>query len=175
MNLLSDSRDYDGNRCCTVDEDIIVNASPSSVLNAVERYVDARHNVLDLIVPIRDAGRFGLYALYGKISVRYEAQHDESLLTHRKDRLSVEFRRFGEELPFFLGRFDVVTLGTKTHLQLKGHYTAPSEVVSLLSLGRVFDPAIVAMAMRILLQELKAVIEAEYQTLKACDPLCAVN
>ena len=173
MILLHDFHDVARrNHCYLVDETIRVDSPPSIVVRAIERYVEARGNVLDLIFPIEEAGRFGLSGFYARVVVKYEEHRNPAIVGRFDDRLVVRFALMGEREPFFNGRFTIRPLGTRTELQLKGHFAPPSELRSRASSSGIFDPGTVSLTMRIFLRELKAVVEAEFETFKdACRPL----
>jgi hypothetical protein len=165
--LLHDFRDVArSNHCYLVDETIIVDSPPSIVLRAIERYVEAREKVLDLIVPMEETGRLGLSGFYASVVVNYEEHSNPSIVGRFDDRLVMRFTLMGEREPFFNGRFTIRPLGTRTELQLKGHFAPPPNLLLRRSSSEIFDLSKASLMIRIFLRELKAVVEAEFETFK---------
>jgi hypothetical protein len=167
MMLLHDSHEVvTDNRCYMVNETITIASPPSIVVECMERYIEARGNVLDLIIPVDIAGRLGLSAFYARIVANYEEHCNPAIVGRYDDRLVIRFAFTGECEPFFDGRFTIRPLSTRTELQLKGRFSPPSELLAR-SASRILDPGAVSLTMRIFLRELKAVVEAEFDAFKA--------
>jgi hypothetical protein len=173
MLLLHDFHDIArGSFCCEGDETITVDSPPSIVVSAIERYLQARDKLLDLIVPIDNARRFGLSALCASVAVEYEVHPNRAIMGRYDDRLVVRFTSMDTAEQFFNGRFTIRPLSGRTAMQLKGHFIPPPDLLARASSSGVFDSQSASLTIRILLRELKAVVEAEFQSFRAgCEPV----
>ena len=177
MTLLHDFRDVKkASQDYVVDELITVVSPPSIVLRSIERYFEARGNVLDIVLPIDVADRIGFSALYAKISVRHKERPNPAIVGRYDDRLVVGFSLVGDTEALFNGRFTIRPLGTRTELQLKGHFMLPSDLLARVRSSAMFEPPNLSLTIRIFLRELKAVVEAEFATFKvACRPVVCMK
>lgn len=152
----------------SVDQRITIGSPPSIVLGAIERYFDTRRNVLNLIVPLKDIGELGTLALEEKVDVAHEAHPNKAFIARYDDRLVVSLSSKNDGThPTFDGRFTIRPLGCRTELHLKGRYTTPTCPLDDAAPGIAFDEHVVGGTIRGFLEELKAVVETEFEMLKA--------
>ena len=150
-----------------IDEVVVLDAPPSIIVSAIERYLDVCENVLDVAVPIGHRHRPESIAVETKIDVDRTSRRNRALVGRFDDRLEIFFSLVGTRRPFFAGRFTVRPLGAQTELQLKGRFSPPPGLLEVASLGGAFDPEIVQETIRAFLNDLKPIIETEYQTLRS--------
>jgi len=134
-----------------VDQSATVACPPSIALAGIERYFEARGNILDLRVVVGVKQSNGLGAEH-QVAVEYEPQPNRSPVGRHYDRMELTWRFPRATLPSFRGRLTIRPSGTKTALVLKGAAEPP------LKLARATG--------RVLLQELKAILEKEFETLR---------
>lgn len=150
-----------------VDEKVILDAPPSIIVSAIERYLDVCKNVLDVAVPIGHRYRPEAIAVETTIAVDRRPCRNRAFVGRFDERLEVFFSLVGMRRPFFAGRFTVRPLGVRTELQLKGCFSPPPGLLEAASLGGAFDPEIVQETIRTFLNDLKPIVETEYRTLKS--------
>ncbi len=140
-----------------IDQHITVASSPSIVLDGIERYFNKRGRILHLFVPLREVGMPGTLALERQVTVelkRYPSSPAE------EDRLEFRWFPVGETVPSFNRTFAVRSQGADTQLVLSGRYQPPFEGLTP-EFGAVFDHETAQGTGRLLLEELKAVLETE--------------
>lgn len=151
----------------TVNERIAIASPPSIVLGAIQRYFDIQGNVVHLIVPLMQANAFGTIALEKKVLVAHEAHPNRALIGRYDDRVVIRWTPLEGAGPAFEGRFTIRPKGTGTELGLKGRCVPPTESLSLYVPGAVFDEHVAKAMILFLLEQLSAVVEAEFQACKA--------
>lgn len=148
-----------------IEQHIAVASSPSIILDGIERYFNKRGRIHHLIVPLREVGMPGTLALERRVTVevkRYPGSAAE------EDRLGFRWFPAGEAAPSFVGTFAVRPQGTETLLVLSGRYEPPFEKLTP-EFGAIFDHETAQDTGRLLLEELKAVLETER------DAVCEFN
>jgi hypothetical protein len=138
-----------------VDHAATVACAPSIALAGIERYFDVRGNTLDLVVVLDEKRSSGLEAEY-QVAVEYEPHPNRAHVGRHYDRIELTWRFQSETLPRFRGRLTIRPSGTKTVLVLKGSSEPPLEIAHA--------------AGRLLLQEFKAMLEKEFETLRKQQP-----
>ncbi|MGB8626960.1 MAG: hypothetical protein WA668_16300 [Candidatus Cybelea sp.] len=144
-----------------IEQHITVASSPSIILDGIERYFNKRGRIHRLIVPLREVGMPGTLALERRVTVELKRYPSSSAAENR-----LEFRWFpaGETVPSFIGTFAVRPQGADTQLVLSGRYQPPFEGLTR-EFGAVFDHETAQGTGRLLLEELKAVLETETDAL----------
>lgn len=176
MRLLDEYRTAPRDATHPIDDFVVLDAPPSIVVSAIERYLDVCGNILDIVVPVGDRSKTQSLAVDAKIVVDRESHRNRAIIGRFDDRLEVFFSLVGTQRSFFRGRFTVRPLGVRTELQLKGYFTLPSGLHELASYDGAREPEITHDTIRALLGDLKPVIETEYQTLiSAYTPLRRID
>lgn len=140
-----------------IEQHITVTSSPASTLDGIERYFNKRGQILQLIVPLREVGMPGTLALERRVTVELKRY---PIIAAGEDRLGFRWFPAGETVPSFVGALAVRPQGTDTQLVLSGHYSPPFERLTP-DFGAVFDHETAQDTGRLLLEELKAVLETE--------------
>lgn len=140
-----------------IDQHITVASSPSAILDGIERYFKKRRRIFPLIVPLRQVGMPGTLALERRVTVELK-RNPRSLA--QEDRLEFLWFPPGETAPSFIGTFAVRPQDSDTQLALSGHYQPPFDRLTP-EFGAVFDDQTAQDTGRLLLEELKAVLESE--------------
>jgi hypothetical protein len=151
-----------------VDQSVTVACPPSIALTGIERYFDARGNILDLMVVLDGKRSSGLVAEY-QVAVEYEPHPNRSPVGRHYDRIELTWRFRHVTLPSFRGRLTIRPSGTKTTLVLKGSYEPAPEPLDSAELSVRHDQIAQATG-RVLLQELKAILEREFEMLQKQQP-----
>ena len=138
-----------------IDHSATVACPPSNALAGIERYFDGRGNVLDLLVVLDEKRSSGLEAEY-QVAVEYEPQPNRLSVGRHYDRIELTWRLPHATLPSFRGRLTIRPSGTKTVLVLKGSSEPPLEIAHATG--------------RLLLHELKAILEQEFALLRTQQP-----
>ena len=128
---------------------------PSNALAGIERYFDGRGNILDLLVFLDEKRPIGLAAEH-QVVVEYEPHPNQLPVGRHYDRIELTWRFPHVTLPSFRGRLTIRPSGTKTVLVIKGSAEPPLEVAHATG--------------RLLLQELKAILEKEFEVLRKQQP-----
>ena len=136
-----------------VDERIAIASPPSVVLDALQRYFNAHGNVLHLMEE--------------RISVEHEAHPSKAMIARYDDRVVFRWSPLEDAGPTFAGRFTIRPQHTGTELELKGWCVAPTLTSGTFVPGAVFDKHTVEAMIRSLLDEVKIVLEAEFETIVA--------
>ena len=146
-----------GHRSYKIEQRITVANSPSVILEGIQRYFDKRGRHLHLIVPLKDIGMPGTLALERQVTVELKTHPNMPV---DQGRLDFRWVPAGETSPTFIGSLAVRPLGTETELILSGDYQPPFEGATA-EFGVVFDDETAQGTGRLLLEELKAVLETE--------------
>jgi len=151
-----------------VDQSANVACPPSIALAGIERYFEVHGNILDLTVVLDETRSSGLAAEY-QAAVEYEPHPNRARLGRHYDRIELTWRILHLPLPSFRGRLTIRPAGTKTALVLKGTLEPPLEPLG--SAEQSAEHQQIARATgRVLLQELKAILEKEFETLRKQQP-----
>lgn len=155
MNLLHDfSHPTDSRGCSPVEETMAVSCPPSIALDGLTHYFTSRGDALGLVIPHRPPGAAGIVPLELAVHVDHEVHPNRAMIARYDDRLVVRFRTTDREI--FAGRITIRPLGSKTELHLKGHCS-----------GISFGSAEFSKAIRTVLREIRATLEAQYAMLQA--------
>jgi hypothetical protein len=147
-----------------VDRSVTVACPPSIALAGIERYFDVRGNILDLTVVLDEKRSNGLVAEY-QAAVEYEPQPNRLRVGRHYDRIELTWRILHVTLPSFRGRLTIRPSGTKTALVLKGTHEPSVELLH--SAEQLAQHHQIAQATgRVLLRELKAILEKDFETLR---------
>jgi len=138
-----------------VDHSATVACPPSNALAGIVRYFELRGNILDLLVVVDEKRSSGLVAEH-HVAVEYEPQPNRLLIGRHYDRIELTWCIPNVTQPSFRGRLTIRPSGTKTVLVLKGHSEPPLEIAHATG--------------RFLLQELKAMLEKEFEILRRQQP-----
>ena len=150
-----------------IHESILAASPPSVALSGLERYLEIKQHVLTLTVPLKSLGVPSEFGLSQSVRVRFLSERRTPLSTRRGyEGMSLEWEpEGGGPFPRFEGKLILHPNSGQTELELKGGYTPP-----LGEIGAAFDAVIgnkIARAtIRILLENLKAVLEEEFATFK---------
>lgn len=150
-----------------VDERIAIASPPSVVLDALQRYFNAHGNVLHLSIPLKKIDKLGTVALEERISVEHEAHPSKAMIARYDDRVVFRWTPLEDAGPTFAGRFTIRPQHMGTELELKGWCVAPTLTPGTFLPGAVFDKHTVEAMIRSLLEEVKSVLEAEFETIVA--------
>jgi hypothetical protein len=151
-----------------VDQSATVACPPSNALAGIVRYFEVRGNLLDLVVVVDEKRSSGLGAEY-QVAVEYEPHPNRLPVGRHYDRIELTWRFQHVTLPSFRGRLTIRPSGTKTVLVLKGSNEPLLEPVD--SAEQLAQHHQIAKATgHVLLQELKAILEKEFETLQKQQP-----
>ena len=151
-----------------VDQSATVACPPSNALAGIVRYFEARGNLIDLMVVLDEKRSSGLAAEY-QVAVEYEPQPNRLPVGRHYDRIELTWRFQHVTLPSFRGRLTIRPSGTKTVLVLKGSNEPSIEPVDSAEQSAQHDQIAKATG-HVLLQELKAILEKEFETLRKQQP-----
>jgi hypothetical protein len=149
-----------------VDRSATVACPPSIVLAGIEQFFDLRANIFDLTVVLKKTRSQGAVTEY-RVVVAYEPLPNRSEVGRHYDRLELNWRYSDATLPSFRGRLTIRPSGTKTTLALKGSYETPRPLEAEQAVR--YDH-IAQITGRVLLRELKAILESEFVTLQTQQP-----
>ena len=138
-----------------VEHSATVACPPSNALAGIVRYFELRGNILDLLVAVDEKRSSGLVAEH-RVAVEYEPQPNRVLIGRQYDRMELSWRIPPLTQPSFRGRLTIRPSGTKTVLVVKGSSEPPLEIAHATG--------------RFLLQELKAMLEKEFEVLRTQQP-----
>jgi hypothetical protein len=137
-----------------IDHSVTVACPPSNVLAGIVRYFELRGNILDLVVV--DKKRSSPLVAESHVAVEYEPQPNRLPVGRHYDRMELTWRTPHVTQPTFRGRLTIRPSGTKTVLVLKGFSEPPLDFAHATG--------------RFLLQELKAMLEKEFEILREQQP-----
>lgn len=148
-----------------IQQRIMISSSPSAILDGIERYFNKRGRILHFDRPSKERWNAGMLALERQVAVELIGQRNRQVESGRLD-----FRWFpaGETAPSFVGSFEVQPQGRETELALTGDYQPPFETV-VPEFGAVFPYETAQGTGRLLLEELKAVLETETDAITEFD------
>lgn len=146
-----------------IEERITLESPPPQVFDGIARYFRSRDNCLDLVVPLKRIGDTGTLALEHKIIVEVEDHRDRSITGQDGDQLSFQWRPHDGASPSFIGSFIIRPSDNGTEVVLKGEYQPPFDCLDS-SLGVVFDDYAAHATGRVLLEAIKAALDAEGET-----------
>lgn len=138
-----------------IEHSATVACPPSNALAGIVRYFDVRGNSLDLLVVLDEKRTGGLAAEY-RVAIEYEPQPNRLPIGRHYDRMELIWRFPPATLPSFRGRLTIRPAGTRTVLVLKGSSEPPLEIAHATG--------------RLLLHELKANLEKEFELLQKRQP-----
>lgn len=151
-----------------VDQSVTVACPPSIALAGIERYFGLRGNSLDLTV-VLDEKRSSARGAEYHVAVEYEPHPNRSRVGRHYDRIELTWRFRHETHPSFRGRLTIRPSGTKTALVLKGADGPALEPFdSAEPLGRRNE--VVQATGRLLLRDVKTMLESEFAKLRAQQP-----
>jgi hypothetical protein len=150
----------------TISARIIADSPPSIALGSMERYLNAKSRVLDLVVPLKGLGLPTELELERAVTVEFRTQRNKLLIGRDPERIDVAWSpKDGGPYPDFKGSIAIQPASGNTELELHGEYEPPLGFV-----GAAFDAVLgnrIAQATaNALLGTLKAELERDYATVK---------
>lgn len=166
--LMQPTRLLDSAKKSTSDPWIIhsttLSSPPSIVLEAIERYLKVRGNVLNLVVPVGKGEERGSMAFSCEVSVESEGHPNKAIIGRFDDRLELQWSARSASCPSFKGRLTIRPFGTGTELILKGQdQPLPDEFIFSARLGQGSFEHAMSAAEHSFLEQLKAVLEVEFE------------
>ena len=149
-------------RNVAIDARIEVASPPSIVLEAIKRYLELQHNIIHLLVPLKDTDALGTVALESKVLIDHEPHPNRAMISRYDDRLVVRWKPLDGAGPSFEGRLTIRPQGTGTELHLKGCSVLPTQPINTYVPGAALDEHAAEAMIRSLLETLKSIIEAEF-------------
>lgn len=142
-------------------------APPSIAVSVFERYLKNTGYTLQLEVPLKDLGLPTELGLERAVIVDFTSHRHGQFLGRLNESVSLSWRPVDDgPYPTFKGSLTIRPLGTKTELELHGHYEPP-----LGALGAAFDAVVggrlAHAAGKALLAELAGELEREFGAFKA--------
>lgn len=145
---------------------VVVECPSSIALEEIKRHFEATHGVLKVSVALHDIARAANLEPMHAVRVEFECRPNRLFIGRNREHMLLKWMPEPTgPFPDFEGELTILPLGTKTELSIWGEYTPP-----LGRFGAGFDQWIGNRLARTtidrLLQELKSVLEAEFQALK---------
>lgn len=139
---------------------------PSIALEAIERYLQSKHNTLKLLVPLNALGLPSNLELEKPVRVQFTPGRRNKLMLGRRDeRLRLRWKPEGP-YPAFDGFLAIRPSNGKTQIELRGSYKPPFG-----PLGEAFDSAvgyrIAHVTAAALLEEIREELERDFAAVKA--------
>src|SRR5579862_3560429 len=139
---------------------VTVECPPAFLLHGIKRYFEARHNVLDITIPMEPC--VDNMAVTQRVAVEYEARVRRPLFRRRKDRFVFGWRTKGAKRPIFVGRLTVIPAAAIAELLLEGVYLPPFDELERMIRTKFSQGAAEAICQK-LLETLKLAIETEFR------------